>query len=453
MATRLITWRDEAELVLAAKAGDVAAFERLVRRYREEVVRICCGVVRDPELAEDLAQETFLRVWLKLEAVAFPYAIGPWIRRIARNAAISRLRGERRRGPEAGFVSAEVLDSVPDTGGANRRESEQVTEEITAALDTLPAAERELLIGHFQEGLTKAEIAARLQVHPSTVGRRIGSALDRLRSQLAVRPQAQRAQRVVAILGVLATVAATPAAKAASPAAVVAPPVSKSMLASLLEGLALMGTTTKVFVSAGAVLLVAGGVFLATQPATPTSLPGAVAQQVASANTVGTQPHALGSESVFSLAAGDKMSLQVGTNQYDLRTIDVTRTANETSVQLSFGDGSTRVFRGGLSSGDFAMLGATNYVEDGSVEGTAENMPMGLMTYLAWKPEGSKVRFHVATKANDAFGRDMEALKQQVMSGSIGGTAAMNAGAELMRRHGMYPTGQVYRDNGKGFVP
>jgi hypothetical protein len=111
------------------------------------------------------------------------------------------------------------------------------------------------------------------------------------------------------------------------------------------------------------------------------------------------------------------------------------------------------VFRGGLSSGDFVMLGATNYVEDGSVEGTADTMPAGMMTYIAWIREGEGTKFHVLTRVNDAFGRDLEALQKRVVGGTVTGDAAMQAGVALMKQHGMYPTGSVYRNKGGGFIP
>lgn len=85
------------EVVRAAAAGDLAAFEELVRTYEEPLWRFLVGMVRDPALAEDLAQETFLRVHRRLDTFAFRSRFSGWLFQIARNLAVDALRSRDRR--------------------------------------------------------------------------------------------------------------------------------------------------------------------------------------------------------------------------------------------------------------------------------------------------------------------------------------------------------------------
>src|SRR6185503_1351136 len=79
-------------VVRAAAAGDLEAFDALVRMYQQPVWRFLCRLVRDPALAEDLAQETFLRAFRKLDTFAHQSRFSTWLFQIARNAGIDALR-------------------------------------------------------------------------------------------------------------------------------------------------------------------------------------------------------------------------------------------------------------------------------------------------------------------------------------------------------------------------
>ncbi len=79
-------------LLRAATAGDLDAFEALVRLYQQPVWRFLCHLVRDPGLAEDLAQETFLRAYRNLAGFAHQSRFSTWLFQIARNAGIDALR-------------------------------------------------------------------------------------------------------------------------------------------------------------------------------------------------------------------------------------------------------------------------------------------------------------------------------------------------------------------------
>ncbi len=443
----------EAHLVLAAQRGDEGAFERLVIRHRDTVLRCCLTQSGDREAAEDLAQETFLRVWLHLHRLRYPYAFGAWARRIAMNLAQSRVRAEMRAAAHLQRDHAADLELVPDPAVASRAETSEAQTEIARAVSFLPESSRELIRLHFQEGHSKVEIAAQRGVHPSTVGRQLEKVIGELRGSL--RSSSPKARRIVTLLATISSVSfATSASAAPAPVIATPGPLHVRVLTFFLEGLGIMGTTGKITAVATAAALIAGGVYLGTRKDLSTRpLSTTVAAQVSDARGTGKRPHPLGSESIFTLKAGEKLVLETGTNSYNLSDITVTRGSDDVSVQVAFGDGTTRVFKGSLTRGDFVMLGATNYVEDGSVEGTATAMPADMMTYLVWERHGAEAQFHLLTRVNPAFGKELMALQQNVQSARISNEQALREGERLLRTHQMYPTGDVYRNAGKGFVP
>src|SRR3989440_11581238 len=84
-------------LLEAARTGDEAAFAELVRRYRNQITNYVYRMTNDYELAVDLAQETFMRVYAAADRYQTAYAFSTYIYRIATNLAISELRRRKRR--------------------------------------------------------------------------------------------------------------------------------------------------------------------------------------------------------------------------------------------------------------------------------------------------------------------------------------------------------------------
>src|SRR5215212_4003504 len=84
-------------LLEATKMGDEVAFAEIVRRYRNQITNYVYRLSNDYELGEDLAQETFMRVYAAAERYQTSYAFSTYIYRIATNLAISELRRRKRR--------------------------------------------------------------------------------------------------------------------------------------------------------------------------------------------------------------------------------------------------------------------------------------------------------------------------------------------------------------------
>ena len=160
----------EPALIRAAAAGDLAAFERLVRAFQEPVWRFLRRLLGDPVAAEDVAQETFLRVYRRLPTYAFRSRFSTWVFQIARNAGIDELRTRERHDR----VRRAVTTPAASEGPAGARV------EIDAALAMLPVDQREAVLLVEVLGLRYAEAATVLSVPVGTVKSRVFGARVRL---------------------------------------------------------------------------------------------------------------------------------------------------------------------------------------------------------------------------------------------------------------------------------
>src|ERR1700748_997355 len=82
----------ESALVQRARSGDTRAFERLYREHAGKVYGLCLRMTRDPALAEDCTQETFINAWRALGRFEVRSSLGTWLHRIAVNAALAKRR-------------------------------------------------------------------------------------------------------------------------------------------------------------------------------------------------------------------------------------------------------------------------------------------------------------------------------------------------------------------------
>lgn len=172
---------DTAALVLAARAGDSAAFARLYARYAPLVHGVILARVAAAE-ARDLVQDVFVRALEKLPALREPAAFGPWVASIARNTAADR----HRRGDRAELGQAP--DQVPDeTAPAQTTQTEALA--ALALINQLPLAYREPLILRLVEGMSGPEIAARTGLTPASVRVNLCRGMKLLRARLTARGQ------------------------------------------------------------------------------------------------------------------------------------------------------------------------------------------------------------------------------------------------------------------------
>lgn len=170
----------ELDLIAQAQRGDRQAFGELVRRHREGVINVVYRMCGDVHLAEDAAQETFIRAWQHLPSYRPRSPFRNWVYRIGTNVALDALRSERE------TVDIDELSlASSDEGPEAVVEGEERGQRVRQAVLALPPASRAVLVLREYEGLSYREIADTLGIPIGTVMSRLNYARNRLRESLA----------------------------------------------------------------------------------------------------------------------------------------------------------------------------------------------------------------------------------------------------------------------------
>ncbi|HEY4392454.1 MAG TPA: RNA polymerase sigma-70 factor [Polyangia bacterium] len=183
------------ELVARARAKDFGAFEELVDRYDDKIYRLAYRFVRNETEAKEIVQDTFLSVWRKLDTFKGDAQFGSWLYRVAANAALMRLRAQRRH-PEVSTeeLPLDYLDNyghlpTPGENWAKRPDDELQSDElrrrIQKAVDELPEIYRTVFLVRDVEGLSTEETAEVLQISIPTVKTRLHRARLALRDAIS----------------------------------------------------------------------------------------------------------------------------------------------------------------------------------------------------------------------------------------------------------------------------
>jgi RNA polymerase sigma-70 factor, ECF subfamily len=180
-----LRFKDEGDLARRLKARDGGAMRELYDRYGRLVYSLILRMVRNSAAAEDLVQETFLRVWNRMQGFDQERgALGPWVLTVARNRAIDYLRSAD------GKISAGTLelDQLEHPGKfcdfEDRALSLDRARRIKEAFEKLTPNQKTVVELAYYEGLSQSEMAERLQQPLGTVKTWVRSALKALREQL-----------------------------------------------------------------------------------------------------------------------------------------------------------------------------------------------------------------------------------------------------------------------------
>lgn len=167
-------------------AGSQSAFERIVRRYQRPIVGLIARIVGDRALAEDLAQDTFVKAYLKLAAFDTSRRLSSWLFRIAHNTAIDALRKAQVPLVPADDAGAELEEAEDASGAVDEVETEALGQALEGALSELRPEYREAIVLRYEEGLAFDEIGHVMGVPEATAR----SHVHRARKQLAARLKA-----------------------------------------------------------------------------------------------------------------------------------------------------------------------------------------------------------------------------------------------------------------------
>ncbi len=171
----------DARLVDECRRGNQAAFGELVQRYERRLLRVILRFVRDENLAEDLAQETFLRVYERLEQFDTSRRFGPWLFRIGVNLTLDHLRKKKRRGLMSLF-SESKQDRWPDPGVPDPRQAMDLHQEVRVVVEEIPEKYRTVLVLRDLENFSTSEIAAILDRKEATIRWRLAEARIRFQA-------------------------------------------------------------------------------------------------------------------------------------------------------------------------------------------------------------------------------------------------------------------------------
>jgi RNA polymerase sigma-70 factor, ECF subfamily len=164
----------EVAVVALAMNGDDAAYGELVRRRQGAMRNLLRRLTQDPALADDLAQQAFLRAWTSIRTLKSPSSFGAWLRKLAVNCWLQHARVK----PREVALGEELL--------LERRAASTVAErlDLDAALATLPSDARLCVVLAYSEGMSHAEISDSTAIPLGTVKSHIARGTARLRELL-----------------------------------------------------------------------------------------------------------------------------------------------------------------------------------------------------------------------------------------------------------------------------
>jgi RNA polymerase sigma-70 factor (ECF subfamily) len=174
---------DEAFVLARARKGDASAFEELVRRHQRRVYAVALRIVRAHDVADDVAQEAFVRAWRALDRFEAGRPFAPWICRIAANLAINHVRSPRAREDALPEGHHETPAADPSPLGAVL--DEEAARVLDAAVAKLPLEQRAVFVLRTVEDMPYEAIAEALSLSPGTVMSRLFRAREKLARALA----------------------------------------------------------------------------------------------------------------------------------------------------------------------------------------------------------------------------------------------------------------------------
>ena len=185
---------EESEVIRAAQRGDGEAFEQLVRRYDQQVLRMALNLLRSPEDARDVYQEAFLRVHRNLGKFRFDCSFGTWLYRIVANLCLDQIRKRKVRKEESATTMAGagsevdrfqfVAEQRADVDPERQVMSAEVNSRVQEVLERLTARERVVFEMRHFEGMRLRSIGEALGVTEEAAKNCLFRATQKMRTAL-----------------------------------------------------------------------------------------------------------------------------------------------------------------------------------------------------------------------------------------------------------------------------
>jgi RNA polymerase sigma-70 factor (ECF subfamily) len=167
------------ELLRGCQRREDDAIRELTRRYNQRLFRIARGILHHDQDAEDVVQETYVRVFTHIEQFRGDSSVGTWLVRIAMNLALGRIR---RRRPTVDVDVTRKASTGPDPEVLMARQELRTL--LERAIDDLPDPFRAVFVARMVEGLTVQETAELFHIRPETVKTRVHRARKALRRSM-----------------------------------------------------------------------------------------------------------------------------------------------------------------------------------------------------------------------------------------------------------------------------
>jgi RNA polymerase sigma-70 factor (ECF subfamily) len=171
---------DETALLARVAAGEAEAFRTLVDRHLPTVLAVARRMLKDDAEAEDVAQETLLRLWRNAAGLELgPHGVRPWLRRVVSNLCIDRVRARR---------NTTVVDAVPEESApatqVRQLAERELGQRVDAALKALPERQRLALTLFHYEGMSQIEVGEAMGISDEAVESLLARARRALKAAL-----------------------------------------------------------------------------------------------------------------------------------------------------------------------------------------------------------------------------------------------------------------------------
>ena len=179
---------DDTALLRRHLAGDAAAFAAIVDRYAEPLLRLAGRLCGDTALAQDLVQETFLRLVDRAASLGGQRSLGAWLVEVCGNLARDAIKTGARRHRREGDAA---IPTSAASNGHHRPEADEAREALESAIGELPIRQRQAVVLRIWDELSYRDIAAALGVSEGEVGYLLHHGLNRLSRSLSASGLAQ----------------------------------------------------------------------------------------------------------------------------------------------------------------------------------------------------------------------------------------------------------------------
>ena len=173
---------DQRGLVVRARGGDHDAFTELVDMTIARLDSAARLILRDPELAHDAVQESFIRAWRDLPGLRDPDRFDAWLHRLTVNSCLDIARRRRRRVIEVELEQIDMPGSADFAGGVADREM------LDRALQRLTPPHRAVIVLHYYLGMPMSEVAVAMGIPLGTAQSRLFYALASMRTSVIEQP-------------------------------------------------------------------------------------------------------------------------------------------------------------------------------------------------------------------------------------------------------------------------